>query len=452
MVYWQSGVMLNALLIAALLLGASLLLRLPGLRDASIPVSILAGVLGLALGPDLSGVLPLDRGLLESAVYHGLAIVFIAVGLQSPPAGKRGAGATSMAFAIPIMGVTQGLIGLLVVLMIGGGLHPGFGLLTPYGFEEGPGQALSIGTAWEKFGLHDGAQIGLIIAALGFAWAIVVGIPLVAVGRRLGWVSGPTPRTSWREIEDEDEGARPSGTLDVLTAQVVAVGAVYLATYLAMLGLNYALKPLGDVAEMVWGFQFIVGALLAIPARSVVVRLAPINPLDDQLLGRIAAVSVDVVTCAALSAIAIGVFEANWFALLLVTGLAGLATLAISLWVQRRGFPQEPFEHAVVLFGMSTGTLPTGLALLRILDPEMRGVVPTSCVLGSALAIVTSAPLYLFVLLIPVQAWPDGYPDAAWITVGILVAYLAILLGLWRWIGGLRFRRPLASPWPPGEA
>jgi hypothetical protein len=42
------------------------------------------------------------------------------------------------------------------------------GFLVPLGFNEGPGQALSIGKVWEGAGFSDAATIGLTFAAIGY--------------------------------------------------------------------------------------------------------------------------------------------------------------------------------------------------------------------------------------------------------------------------------------------
>ncbi len=184
MSYWQNDVVSTALAVAVLLLAAEALRRfVPPLGRLGIPGCIVAGIVGLLLGPDVADVLPLNRKVLETIVYHGLAIVFIAVSLQ-PPARLKGhlaGGIRSFVFGIPFMQTFQAFIGLAIVLgmglAVGNHFHPGFGVMLPLGFEEGPGQALALGAAWEESGMRDGAQVGLIVAAIGYAWSVVIGVP-----------------------------------------------------------------------------------------------------------------------------------------------------------------------------------------------------------------------------------------------------------------------------------
>src|SRR5690606_26380524 len=132
-------------------LASALRRSLPPLRKLGIPDALVAGALGLILGPSVLGVLHFDPDHLESLVYHGLALIFITVSLQSAPKAGRAGTAKSIAFSIPVTIAMQAAFGLLLVLAwnffsapaaAGDGLHPGVGLMLPLGFSQGPGVAL----------------------------------------------------------------------------------------------------------------------------------------------------------------------------------------------------------------------------------------------------------------------------------------------------------------------
>jgi glutamate:Na+ symporter, ESS family len=447
--FFEPGLIQDFLLLGVLLAVAALLLRVvPGLGRLAVPDAILAGVLGLVAGPTVLGWLPFDQDALEVIVYHGLALVFIAIGLQRPLRGAGGGGAASFAFAMPTMAVTQALVGLAVVLgftvFTATPVSPGFGLLLPLGYQQGPGQALSIGTAWETLGLTDGGRIGLIIAAFGFAWCIA-GVPLVAVGRRLGWIGPLRPVVT-------DESAAPTapsaGFMEPLTVQVVAVATAYAVVWGLLLLFDHLLAGRPQLAAQLWGFHFILGAGVAIAGRRLLDRLPVHVPLDDLLLSRVASLVVAFTTAAALTAVRVGVLRQWLGPILAVTLLGGVCTLLLAVWLGRRAFPEAPFHHALVLFGASTGTLPTGLALLRILDPELRGPVARNIVVGTTGAIVLGLPLILVVMPLMVGGWASGSMTSFWIGLAILPVYLAALLVGWRLFGPLRFLRPRAHLWP----
>ncbi|MCB9758644.1 MAG: hypothetical protein H6739_02290 [Alphaproteobacteria bacterium] len=453
MSFWESGLVFNALMIAVLLLAAYGLRRfVPPLRAFGMPDSMVAGVLGLLLGPSVLGIMPLDIAALESIVYHGLAIVFIAVGLQKPPPGTMRKGAVSVVFGIPFFAVLQGAIGLGLVLLLTGILgetvHPGFGLLLPLGFNQGPGQALSMGKAWEASGLTNGAQVGLIMAAVGFAWAVFMGVPLVAWGRRKGWLSTEGQGSGAEHGAEEPMPEAEPGALEPITGHIAMIGVVYAVTYGLIYAITSALEGKDQLVAMVWGFHFLIGAILALSIRQVLSRTFETYPMHSGLLGRLGGLTVDVVTCAALAAIVIAVLQENLLPIVVITAVGGAVSLLLCVWLGRRAFPEAPFEHVVVLFGVTTGTLPTGLALLRIIDPELRGPAASNVVLGATLAIVLGAPLLLVILPMPVANYPESFPEATWMAFGGVVAYLVFLGVLWRFVGPLRFHGPLTSFWP----
>ena len=429
--------------------------RVPFLRRLAIPDAILAGLAGLAVGPSLLDIGPFDPEELEIIVYHGFAIVFIAVGLQKPSKGARSGASRSLAVAIPTLTVAQTILGFLCVAgfaALGTELHPGFGFMVMLGFQQGPGQALALGSSWEGAGMVDGGQIGLVFAAFGFLYCCAIGIPLIAVARKLGWTTAPgfDPSDAGApEPPPEPTPVQRGGTMEPLVAQIVAVGCIYALVYGFLVGIT-SLFPAGNpIAATMWGFHFIVGALFAILARRLLERFGIAHPLDDAMLARVSVVAVDFTTAAALAAVTLAVLDRWLVPILTMTVLAGAFAFVACMWLARRTFPSRPFEHAIVLFGSTTGTIPTGLALLRALDPELRGPAARNMVLGATAAIPLTAPLMLGVLPFSVGLWPRGFGPAVYIPLGILAAYL-LSLGLgWRVLTPARLLRPLRRLWPP---
>lgn len=449
MQHWNVGIVVNLLAMAVLLaLAAGLRNRIGPLRRLGIPDCIIAGSIGLALGPSALDVVPLSIEDLELLVYHGFALVFIAVGLQRSAPGARPGGARSVAVAIPTVAVLQVTVGLLVVgaWQWVGSLHPGFALLPMLGFSQGPGQALSLGGAWEALGLVDGTQLGLTFAAAGFATCIILGVPLVAWARRAGWV---TPQPDAPPDDTDAQAQLEQGTMEPLSASVVIIGVVYAAVFAFIAGLVSILPEGSSLIPTAWGFHFVVGALLAMATRRIARATHKEGWLHDRLLGRLAVLAVDFTTTAALCAVQLSVVG-RWLAPVLVLSIAvGGSTLLACLWLARRAFPQEPFEHAIMMFGMASGTLPTGLALLRTVDPHLQGTVARNATLGVSGAIPFMAPLLIGVLPFAVSLWPRGVGAAVGIPLAILVAYAMALAIAWRTVTPARRLRPWSSLWPP---
>lgn len=454
--YFDGGYVQDLLIITALIAVAAGLRRaLPPLQRLGMPDALIAGIVGLLLGPSVVGLLPFSPERLETVIYHALALVFIAVSLQAPPAGERSGTARSIAFAIPAIATIQGVIGLVCVLgwnLAAGGpeLHAGFAMMLPLGFNQGPGPAMTLGSAWESnAGMTDGAQIGLIMAAAGYAWCCLIGVGLVAWGRRRGWheTRGRAERDGRAEqVHPERPPPRRAslGGLEPLTAQFVAIAIAYLATWVFLDHVG-PLLPAKHQSTL-WGFHFLIATGFALALRPVCARLPGGNPLDDDLLARISSVIVDVATCAALSAVSVKVLGEHLAPVLLIACVGGTATLIACVWMARRAFPTAPFEHAIVTYGSLTGTATTGMALLRMLDPQLAGPAARNYVLAVTPSALLGLPLFVM-MPIPVLGYPGEYPGKALLVLGLLAGYAVVVVVAWRLLAPLRFGKRWWRVW-----
>ena len=461
MSFWAGGYVQDVLIVISLLAVAAGLRRLvPPLNRLGMPDALVAGLLGMVLGPAALGLLPLSSLRLETVVYHALALVFISVSLQSPPSGERSQATRSLMFAIPAIASLQGIVGILCVLgwNAAGGqtLHSGFSMMLPLGFNQGPGPAMTLGSTWDdEAGMTHGAQIGLIMAALGYFWCCIVGVAIVAWGRRRGWdrapgrgeAGGASPVAASVMASPRSPARVASlGGMEPLTAQFVAIALVYLATWL-FLELVTPLLP-ATVQSMLYGFHFLIATGFALALRPLAARVPGGTPLDNDLLARISSTIVDVATAAALAAVSVVILGAYLWPVLLLSTVGGAVTAVVCLWLARRAFPARPFAHAVVAFGALTGTATTGLALLRMLDPQLEGPAARNYVLAVPAAAGLGLPLFLLMPM-AVLDYPASYPGKLVLVLGVLVAYLVVLVLAWRMLAPLRVSRPLSALWPP---
>jgi glutamate:Na+ symporter, ESS family len=357
--------------------------------------------------------------------------------------------------AIPTLGIVQALLGFGLVALWWAArsemLHPGFGWMLTLGFQQGPGQALAFGRAWETQGLVDGGQIGLLFAAIGFLYCGLLGVPLVAYARRRGWIEA-TP----------DEDALPGGAavpdrtsrradLEPLSTQVLLIAVVYAGVFGVLWVASAPLPDGSPLRATVWGFHFIVGAGLAIALRRGARRSRRDALFDDDLLARISVIAVDITTAGAIAAVKLEVL-ADWLLPVFVfTACGGALTLLTAMWLARRAFPEAPFAHALVLFGMSTGTVSTGLALLRMLDPELKGPVARNVVVAATASVPLYAPLFLAIIPFSVTLWSRGLAAAIGWPIGVLFVYLVVLAVAWRRLTPFRWARPGWRLWPPPD-
>lgn len=376
-----------AFLSAMLLLGIVLRAKLGVLQKFLFPSCLVGGAIGLVLLH--TGFIPIPTDTLETVAYHFFNISFISVGLtrdeeSNGPAsgGKWFQGPGWMALMQGLTFPMQAVVGGLFVLGLGAAgmeLFPTFGFLAPLGFNEGPGQALSMGKAWEALGFADGATIGVTFAATGYFFAFFVGVPLVNYGIRKGWAasgSGSLTRDILTGLTSRNGKTEPAGSLTIqsgnaetLAFQAALVGVVYGITWGLVNLLASLLSP--DVATILWGFFFFFGLGVAYLLKWLMEKTGIAYLADRGIQRRITGWSVDFLIVATVCAIQ---FAVVWDYLLPITFMALTIGTLTSLLVIYMGKRLDRFglERAAAIFGVVTGTVSCGLLLLRIVDPEFK--------------------------------------------------------------------------------
>ncbi|MCH8838036.1 MAG: sodium:glutamate symporter [Candidatus Marinimicrobia bacterium] len=444
-----------------LIVGAGLRRYVPFFQRFLVPNNIIAGFVGLIIGPQLLGLADISPERLGMYVYHLLALTFIAFGLRQSKE-SWGRGPLSMGFAFITTYLIQGAIGLLVALLLIHTFMPdlfaGIGLLVPLGFGMGPGLAYSIGHSWEKFGFEGGGVVGLTLAAIGFLIAYFVGIPLIQRGIR------NRETTLIKGLEEIDEAVRrgvlkepppyrsagrltiASEAMEPMAFQMGLIGTLYLATYAFTFGVTWLMR--GTVLEridfphIIWSFHFVWAALITMSARKLIDKSGWGYLIDRGLMTRSAGLFMDYLVAASIAAISFNIVWAYRWPLLLMSLLAGLATYAFHRWLMWRAFDDYHFERFIGIFGDLTGTINSGLVLVRITDPHFETPVAEDLVYGSGVALLIGAPL-LFVLTLPMTVFNGMFTSQLtgyWITLGILVAYFVVMMAIWRLTGALRFK------------
>lgn len=414
-----------------------------------IPNAIIAGFLLLIFGREGFKLINFSEEVLGNLVYHLLAIGFIALALKEREVKDEGKYTLNTAFFITSTYVLQGIIGLIVFFIIylifSKDVFPGLGLLLPLGYGQGPGQAYSIGLSWEKLGVYGASSLGIAIATFGFLWACIPGV--IYLNYRVK-VKGEKPDVLYEnnknnenyEFEKDKKGDIPlSESIDRLTVQIFLIGLVYLITYYFLLFLQKVLVPLGPVfktlVQTFWGFHFVFGTIFAILLRlffnfmkkkKIMVRNYP----NNFLLQRVSGASFDYLIAASIGAISISVLKFYLIPLLFVTTIGGFITYYYCSIVSKYVYEKYKLEFTFILYGNLTGTISTGLALLREIDPDFKSPAANSLVFGSGIALFIGFPL-LFVLNLPSISIQTGNYFYLKLSLYILIIYLLILEVVW---------------------
>lgn len=146
------------------------------------PPSLLAGFIGLSLGPHGFGIIPLST---QTGTYAGILIAFIfgALPLISQKAAKGDADNIGSMWAYSQAGMLLqwafgGLLGLLVLNRIWP-LNPAFGITMPSGYCGGHGTAAAIGQAFSQFGYDEILTLAMTAATFGIVAAVIIGLIII---------------------------------------------------------------------------------------------------------------------------------------------------------------------------------------------------------------------------------------------------------------------------------
>jgi len=167
--------------------------------------------------------------------------------------------------------------------------------------------------------------------------------------------------------------------------------------------------------------------------------------LDNGGLSRISGMAVDYMVTGALAAISLVFVGRYWLPLLVVSTCGGVVTTLTVPWLCSRLFKDNRYERMIMIFGVSTGTLSTGLALLRILDPEFKTRVSGDYMLSAGMTFALMIPFILAINL-PAKAGSKGSLGPFWMMVLIALGYLAYALIAYAIVAKAKaFRRPMVS-------
>ena len=428
------GILTGALLISNVLIRKSSIIR-----KSLMPTAVLAGFLLLAIRS--LGILNLPAAFLDMVTYHGIAIGFIALSLRSTGEGDKtkGKGFQSGALIISTY-MMQAVAGLIISIVLGYTVMPGLfkasGILLPMGYGQGAGQANNVGSTYEALGFTGGQSFGLSLAAAGYLCACVVGVIYLNIRSRRGLKVGrDTDLLSGSVTVDtfEDKGEAPlSESVDRLSIQVALVFITYLLTYLVTLGLT---KVIGDASQnlgsllspLLWGFNFITGSMLALLIRVIMKALRTSRVMTRQyqnnyLLSRISGLAFDLMIVSGISSINFSELSGLWVPFLLMAVAGGVTTFYYLRWLCKVVYPGYAEEAFVSMYGMLTGTISSGVILLRQLDPSFKTPAANNLITGSSFGIVLGAPL---LILIGLAAKSEAM---LFLTLGLAAVYMVVLI------------------------
>ena len=433
---WRPVIVIG--IIAALTLLANILRsKVSFIKKTYVPTAVLAGFILLLLRS--LGIVTIRQDFLELITYHGIAIGFIAMSLRVKTQSKKEGYKVALKSGALIVStyLIQVLIGLVIALILTFTFMPDFfpasGILLAMGFGQGPGQANNVGSTYEALGFVGGQSYGLSIAASGFLIACTVGVFFLNKRKKknVSYIDETSNDSKLDIFQDKDE-IPIAQSIDKLSVQAALIVFVYLLTFGFLVGFSRLLGMISPglantLNPILWGFNFIFASAIASGVAGIITLLRKKGIMKRQyqnnyLLNRISGLAFDVMIIAGIASIDFSDISKLWIPFL-ITIVAG--TFGTYFWLKfmskkiYKGYEDESF---LAMFGMLTGTISSGVLLVREIDPEYKTPAANNMVTGSGTAIIFGAPLLVLIGLAPKSL------TMTLIVLGLVVVYLAFLL------------------------
>ena len=425
--FWEYSVWgffnLLAVLLLSLLAANVLKKTIPFLQASLIPTSVLGGgilVLTAGIYKVIAGEVMFDTAFfggngtanLELITYHTLALGFIASAFKTTEGRltkKRtreifDTGVTTVATYLmqAILGFAISMIAALVI----DGFFQAAGVLLPFGYGQGTGQALNYGNIYEtEYGFDGGKSFGLTIAALGFLSASIGGVIHLNVLKKKNRIEPQSHQEGELRSEQiqSDNEIPMQESIDKLTVQIALIAAAYLLAYLLMYLLGMLLPGMRSV---IYGFNFLLGVVAATLVKLAMNLLKKKGLIKKEytnnfLMTRASNFFFDIMVVAGIAAIRLGVLQ-NYWGIILIMGVLGLITTYVyNYFVAKTLFPAYAQEQFLAMYGMLTGTASTGIILLREIDGDFKSPAADNMVYQTLPAIVFGFPMMLLATLAP---------------------------------------------------
>lgn len=435
-----------SMLSVLLMIGAWLRRRIRFLQIYYVPVALIAGVLGLLLGPQVLGRFsPVCFHFSPSiSQWAGImsAIVFSCsfLGLKLEKVSGEAVQTYFLAGSIHQLQIVVGLTVTFFLSFFFSDLKPGFGLLPVLGFYGGHSMAIAGGTVFDDAGyMTVGSQVGATFATIGLLTGVIWGMVEINRAAQKGVTKvrmkredlPPNMLTGFNPIGERPslgESVTASAALDPLGSQLMLVGFIILCGNILRSGL-IKINPFFKNLPL-FACCLIFSAIFCIATQNV----KKVNDMiDRKTVVRISGSALEYMITAALGTTSISVFTTYAVPLVVISVAVALVTrfacFTLSKWILPES---DRFETAVGLFGQCCGVLATGLLLLKVVDPDFQTNAATNITSSSTLG-YTYQLQYTLIFIVLIMSRPVFVYLWSWGLLILLLGFGCLL--------GRRYRR-----------
>ena len=172
------------------------------------------------------------------------------------------------------------------------------------------------------------------------------------------------------------------------------------------------------------GLMFMNGMIAAYIVKFIMKKFNIDFLQDDGLQSKITGWTADYLVVCAFMAVGISLIKQWIVPILVIAVVITIVTYYVCVYFGKRIGGSNDFERTLGLYGTSTGTVPSGIALIRIVDPEFK--TNTAVELGVMnIVMFLSTPVYIVLLGMAAGAISEVITMAA--LAGCCILYLIIL-------------------------
>ena len=385
-----TGGMLDTLFVSLAILGILLIvgtilrLYVPFIKKFYLPASLIAGFIGLLLGPSVLKVIPQNVVSAWSSLSGKLIVLVFAPMLMGKrkTSAKKYARKTFNSICFGYVGcLAQYALPLLLTALIFTpflGTNPLFGTTFEQGWCGGHGTASGMLAVFEELGWAEGQSIAVTNATIGLLAGIFGGVILINIAARKGWASHIASNGSKLGIKNTEnelyntEESKKEDTKLAVSGKVIDNFAFH-ASILAIaifIGwvVTWALKTYLNFSISWFVTAMFAGGLVQL----VLNRTKWGDAVDTKVYSRIQGIALEFLVAGAVASLNLKVI-ANNIVPIAIASVVILAFMVVYTVFYSRGiFGKDWFENGILTYGMYTGVAATGMLLLKVCDPEAK--------------------------------------------------------------------------------
>ncbi len=408
-----------AVLMVFLLIGFALRELIKPLQKLFLPAGLIGGTLALLCGPQALGLVSLPES------WSGMATPMINIILTCAVFGtviskakiKSYVGSINIIVLTYFAQLAVGGMAGWALAKIWTGLNDVWGVMASFTYWGGHGAGASAGQLFEDLGVADMRSMGIVMATLGMIIAMAVGMMLVNVGVRRGWAENVSNLTSTKiktrsgplPLEKQKSLGNATVSPDAVNGLAMQLALVLLCIWLGSLIFGF-IKSLIPAASSIPSLLYgIVGAFVI----WFLMRKIHIDGyVDKRGVESISGCALEICICSATATLDLEFFATYLVPILIHMVIIVALQIFCCVYLIRRWFKNGWFESCLLFFGMGTGSTPSGLALERCVDPEMKN---SSALEGFGISVGVFSPISsTLAAILPVLA-----VQSFWFTIGL---------------------------------